>query len=437
MLATLLNPVSRMCCCAPQSLFPCSGAEDAKDYVREYCPTSLTSEELLHPGKPQLGVLPLGPKVRSVPTYCASEEEALRGEPLCEGAVLFRKPDDIMREMQLSIYVNGFSLTPRTDAGVLPVRKAWSPFSLVEKCAVKTLPMSSSWGVFKLTVFRAEGGDRCYYFATAGADAASSRDRWLAEMASGIRTVTCSLFPPYTIAVRPVFGVASTSTRILAGYLLQSKAPEYASLLYCELHAYSGGHAKLSMYKDEWCEEQVACLTIAETTVVTSRKGIHCSIFGVDSFRFCARTSEEKELWLRAVTNVKVKLLYEAPDPTNVEIGVFRAAVQERVSQLERKELSPGPLLQPVPRVPTPMTPRGDVWTPVPAVDEQSDRPRSPSPNCAPERQATLQPIMANFLNPEECKELVGRAALGLNSFLDVASPNKTGQTVQVDRDNV
>merc|ERR1712039_774730 len=70
------------------------------------------------------------------------------------------------------------------------------------------------------------------------------------------------------------------------------------------------------------------------TSTVSTRKGAYCTVFGVDNHRFCARTREEKDLWLRAVSNIKVKLMFDA-------------------------------------RIPL-MSPRGDRWDPDP-IDERSD----------------------------------------------------------------
>jgi len=97
---------------------------------------------------------------------------------------------------------------------------------------------SSNWAVFKLTVYRVEGDDRFYYFATAGTTAYDEREDWVKEMSSAIRQVTVSLFPPRRIEVQPLPGVQSTSRRIMAGYLLRCLASDNVSLFYCELHAW-------------------------------------------------------------------------------------------------------------------------------------------------------------------------------------------------------
>merc|ERR1712217_9049 len=232
--------------------------------------------------------------------------------------------------------------------------------------------MGADWAVFKLTVFRKEAPDRCYYFATTGQKAYQERDQWVDNMMTSIGNVTMSLFPPHAITVHPIPEVATTRTRIMAGYLLQSGGGDSVSLLYCELHAYSGGQARLAVYKDEWCQQEVSSVHLADTSTVSTRKGAYCTVFGVDNHRFCARTREEKDLWLRAVSNIKVKLMFDAPDPTDEELGVFRAAVHERIEELEDAgEPATDPLLTSVARIPL-MSPRGDRWDPDP-IDERSD----------------------------------------------------------------
>merc|ERR1719507_1636466 len=127
------------------------------------------------------------------------------------------------------------------------------------------------------------------------------------------------------------------------------------------------GEARLVLHKDEWCEQEVLSILLENTSTVSTRKGTYCTVFGVDHHRFCARTREEKELWLRAVSNIKVKLMFDAPDPTASELAIFRAAVGERIGELEykREESGRDPLLSEVPRLP-PMSPRGDYWDPDP-----------------------------------------------------------------------
>ncbi|CAK0801220.1 unnamed protein product [Prorocentrum cordatum] len=127
----------------------------------------------------------------------------------------------------------------------------------------------------------------------------------------------------------------------MAGYLLRSEPGDAVSLCYCELCAYSRGQALLKVYTDEWCEQEVVSISMTASTAVSTRTGSYCTVFGVDAYRFCARTMDEKELWLRAVSNVKVKLMFDAPDPTDRDLSVFREAVWTRVEQLPAADECP------------------------------------------------------------------------------------------------
>mmetsp|Transcript_25303 Transcript_25303/g.46390 ORF Transcript_25303/g.46390 Transcript_25303/m.46390 type:complete len:560 (+) Transcript_25303:180-1859(+) len=395
MLGYFFNPVRH--CCVSSDEVPCvrslGGDANPLEIFDDSSPALPSTVEVLVEGKGH-GHLPAGPKERVIRTFATSEEEPLRGEPLCCGHILQLKLGVAIEDVTLTLYVNGFCLEARGESAgpegeqITPTGRIWSPFSLVEKCQVKTMQHSSLWAVFKLTVFRQEGDDRYFYFATTGKDAFRERDRWVDEISSAIRQVTLSLFPPHAITVRPLPGIESTTTRIMAGYLLRSLETDNVSLFYCELHAYIGGEARLSIYKDEWCEREVSSVLLTDQTVVSTRKGSYCTVFGVDQHRFCARTREEKELWLRAVSNIKVKLMFDAPDPTSTELAVFRAAVLERIVKLEGIASGPSdnkdkekekegakppvrqdawdPLLSQVPRQPQPLSPRGDVWYPDP-----------------------------------------------------------------------
>jgi hypothetical protein len=381
-------------CCVADEEAPCIRA--LRDPTAEIFDGSISvpsSVEVLVQSKQFNGhcTLPAGPQERVIRTFATSEDEMLRGDALRTGSILQLKLGVAIEDITLTLYVNGFSRHRQganQEEMAVPIGRTWSPFSLVEKCQVKTMQHSSLWAVFKLTVFRQEGDDRYYYFATTGKDAFRERDRWVEEISNAIRQVTLSLFPPHAITVRPLPGVDSTSTRIMAGYLLRSQATDVVLLYYCELHAYQAGGARLSIYKDEWCEREVAILMLTDQTVVSTRKGSYCTVFGVDQHRFCARTRDEKELWLRAVSNIKVKLMFDAPDPTSEELAVFRAAVLERIVKLEgsddeshRQGYSPrdhdawDPLLTLVPRPPLPQSPRGDIWNPEPMEDGETAEP--------------------------------------------------------------
>lgn len=330
------------------------------------------------------GQLPPGPKIRTVPTYVSADINAMLGDPVLSGNLMQIKLEESVQQMAVSLHANGFSMMPITAKGEKdkPAHRAWSPFSLVEKCQVKTLQHSAYWAVFKLTVFRAGGHDHCLYFACTGGNAYKERDRWVQKMSELVGAVTFSLLPASDIAVQPLPGVDSTRTRIMAGFLLQACSADTCQVVYCELHAYSGGEARLCLYRDEWCDREVASLSLSDSSTVSTRTGAHCNVFGIDHHRFCARNADEKDLWLRAVSNIKVKLMFEAPDPTAEELAIFRGAVEERIQELTNTSQSASasvsaerrldaPLLSAITRLP-PMSPRGDALDPDP-IEEPAE----------------------------------------------------------------
>jgi len=188
-------------------------------------------------------------------------------------------------------------------------------------------------------------------------------------MCDAVSAVTRSLFPPHVISVTPLPHVDATCTRIMAGYLLLCEASECVSLLYCELRSYSHGEASLAAYRDEFCEVEVAALQITENSVMRTCNGVHCNIFGLGRLRFCARTNEETELWIRALMNVKTKLMCDAPDPSADDLAVFREAVLQRVGELpdvpkKACDLQTEAMLPLRPRQPVPARLMGDIWSP-------------------------------------------------------------------------
>jgi len=298
-----------------------------------------------------------------------------------------------IHEMSFVVHARGFTLTPTKGGGSQPqhIVRLWSPFTLVEKCQVKALQQAEHWAVFKLTVFRQQGTDLSFYLASSGPDADRQRASWLAAVVDALANVTASLIPDHELRVQPVLGKARTYRRIIAGYLLYCECADKATVFYCELHAQMAGVAELVFYSDDYCEEELFNIVFQDTAAVSTRKGAYCTVFGLDMHRFCARNREEKDLWLRAVSNIKVKLMFGAPDPTAGELAIFRAAVHERLEALPlpRREL-PGPspdecgaaavfgslpLLDEEPRRP-PLGPSGDPEDPPEPAEEDAPAPR-------------------------------------------------------------
>eukprot|EP00927_Polykrikos_kofoidii_P021979 TRINITY_DN20652_c1_g1_i1.p1 TRINITY_DN20652_c1_g1~~TRINITY_DN20652_c1_g1_i1.p1 ORF type:complete len:524 (-),score=76.60 TRINITY_DN20652_c1_g1_i1:123-1694(-) len=306
--------------------------------------------EVIVPHSRPVDMLPRGPK-RPVPTYSVNESIDLKGE-LRSGVVAHLKLGEKIQRVWLTIYQNGFSLGPSSGSNdpvtsESTMARAWSPFTLIEMCQVQAKRQEHSLAVFKLTILRKDVTDLFFYFGCCGPAATTERDSWLQDIAGAIGRVTLSVIPSHQIAVRPVRGVPGTVTRLMAGYMVRLVEAEVVALCYCELQAYAQGTARIVLYSDEWCEHEFGCVPITDTSVVSTRKGDHCTVLGIDSHLLCARTWKEKELWLRAVSNVKVKLMFDAPAPTEEELAVYRSAVLERLEsdQLPQESI-PVPLLE-------------------------------------------------------------------------------------------
>jgi hypothetical protein len=380
----------------------------------------------------QSAALPTGPKDRTIARYVANQEETSLGKTLYGGVLLYVRSSEEIVEVSLSVHANAFSIVsePRPYGGEDGEIKfavetfaafSFSPFSIVSPAQLAGYqgPSAQTWAPFKLTVVRAEG-DRQYVFICIGKDAEDSRSNWIEAIAAGIQRVTGSLFPPYSMEVRPLPSVASTATRLLAGYLLRCETSDSVALLYGELHAYFGGEAKLALYKDEWCDQKVSCLTLTQNMDVHSCKGVDCSIFALDGHLYAARSQEERLIWLRALGNIKVKLLYVAPDPSREEIAGFRAAILERALDLKQIEVAsqrPRPMLPLLPARPriAPKSLRGDELSPEPLDDEMSatTQSRSSSRMVAPplaveeDDGACRLAMVVELMDVSECREFL------------------------------
>merc|ERR1719203_1564039 len=74
---------------------------------------------------------------------------------------------------------------------------------------------------------------------------------------------------------------------------------------------------------------------ISESSVCCDIVGINCTCFVIDGHHFAAQSPSERKLWLRALSNVKVKIQNRAPDPSNEELEHYRSSIREHISALE------------------------------------------------------------------------------------------------------
>merc|ERR1712048_135959 len=139
----------------------------------------------------------------------------------------------------------------------------------------------------------------------------------------------------------------------MAGYLVHHDDVPTASVLYCELHPQSNDQSKMALYENELCQVLVMDIYINERSTCCEKVGISCSCFSVEDHLFSTRTLAERKLWLRAISNVKVKLQNRAPSPTGEELRQYRLAIKEHIRTSKGAFQSQAPmdaLLQRYPR---------------------------------------------------------------------------------------
>lgn len=310
----------------PDSLLSMAGPGEGGDSGQ----VDLDSPRRLSPPRPR--------NERGIASYIAELNMPLMGSPIRVGEVWHLHHEDAksLEPATLSLYANGFEVRP--DNGNDPITVSWSPFSLVQACRLHSVQADAAlpWlRLFKVSVFH---HGAAHHFAARNEDSeATMRARWVADVARALRMLTASLFPPFRIRSEPVTGAAWTSTRLVAGYLLMCDNQDVA-LVYCELHSHWDNVAAFAVYEDEYCDTRVMHVALGVHTCISERVGVDCSCFSIDGHHFSARSSAEKAFWLRAVSNVKVKLRHRAENPSNLELAHYRSSVAESARFIREPE---------------------------------------------------------------------------------------------------
>lgn len=339
-------------------------------------------------------------------SYLTTHDQPLRGIPLREGELWFLTSDGECEKVNFSLYVNGFKFASKDNEYTFTL----SPFSLVRFCRLQDGAMAATptIKIFKISVF-ARG--ICYYFGVQGQDdreANEERARWVLDISHAMRLVTQSVFPAQKVTCdpphltndhRPPYVQSMSSRRLLAGHLVHYDDEDSLSVLYCELSAPLGHFAKLVAYENASCNTVAFEILVMGSTVCAEKVGINCSCFCVDDHHFTSRTVSERKLWLRALSNVKVKIHNQAPLPTDDDIVHYRDAVREQISSMkatlvrtagqcdpllmrdQRKHFQNGSL-QSTPRVPEVMSMNSGFSNPLPAKG-----PMAPTPPCSSPRE--------------------------------------------------
>lgn len=258
-------------------------------------------------------------------------DQPLRGAPIREGELWYLYAEEKVDLVRVALHVNGFSFLH----GEREVSVSVSPFALVRNCKFQSsCSHLAKIKIFKVSLFT-QGS--CYYYGVRGEDerwAEEERSRWVADISRVMRLVTVSLFPSFGICCDPLDAVARTRRRIMAGYLVHRDDAASASVLYCELHPQFEDHAKLAAYENELCQVPVIDIYFTECSVCSEKVGINCTCFSIEEHQFSARTIAERKLWLRAISNIKVKLQNHAPAPTREELRHYRLAIKEHLDTI-------------------------------------------------------------------------------------------------------
>ncbi|CAK0904001.1 unnamed protein product, partial [Prorocentrum cordatum] len=261
--------------------------------------------------------------------YSISADQTLRGTPIREGELWYLSAEERVEQVTFSLHVNGFAFVH----GSHETHVSLSPFCLVRNCKFQSNYSNSNlmdMKIFKVSLF-AQGV--CHYLgvrAEAESEAEEERSQWVLDISRVMRLVTQSVFPPFRISCEPLSAVVSTKRRLMAGYLIHRDDERVASVLYVELHPQDEDQAKLVLYENELCQVPVTDIYLTEQSLCCEKVGINCSCFCVeDDHQFSTRTLAERKLWLRAISNVKVKLQNKAPSPNEEERQHYREAIKD------------------------------------------------------------------------------------------------------------
>merc|ERR1719277_2607427 len=271
------------------------------------------------------------PKARGILTYSSAPDQPLLGVPIREGSLWHLSAQDRFEPVSFSLYVNGFAFS--TSDG-LEASVSLSPFSLVRNCRFQSGECSKLKS-FKVSLLEP---DPCCYFAVRSGcerEAEEERSDWDLGLSHTILLITDSLLPSFSVTCDPLPHVPATARRLMAGYLIHREDANSLTVLYCELQAHYGDFARFAMYEDELCESHIMDILITETSECKDVVGINCSCFVIDQHHFASQTPSERKLWLRALSNVKVKIQNKAPEPTDEELRHYRVSIGQHIEALE------------------------------------------------------------------------------------------------------
>lgn len=269
----------------------------------------------------------------------------LREPPLKSGAVWFLQtkhyegPLQDVSKVTLSIHLNGMRIRySNNDRATRSL--AWSPFAVVQANRFHNKKSDELWPqlrLFKVSDF--QNGVSCLFLVNgrSGEEALHDRAEWVATASSAIRMLTLSLFPVFNVQTMPN-NFQWTQTRVLAGHMLLFDL-KGVTPVFCELHAPVDYTTSLMAYEDDTCTCLLANLIIDPDTKIVERLGVDSSCFTLNEHHFAARTVAEKTLWIRAISNIKVKLRHALLPTSDLELKCYRNAVEEQIAYLPSPRL--------------------------------------------------------------------------------------------------
>jgi len=276
-------------------------------------------------------------------TYSAEPNQPLLGLPLREGCLWHLTTQDNFEPVTFSLYVNGiaFCMSNGMEASV-----SLSPFSLVRNCRFQ-VGECSKLKSFKISIIEQEVC--CYFAVRSSCERAAEEERssWVLSISQSIMLITSSLIPAVSITCDPLLHAPHTGHRLLAGYLVY-RDQQCISVVFAELSAHDAGKARFAVYEDHMCKRLVLDIKITDVAVCCDAVGVNSSCFDVDYHNFASSTPSERKLWLRALSNVQVKIRNGAPVPTFEELEYFRQAIRENIRAAQATaapRVSGGPLL--------------------------------------------------------------------------------------------
>eukprot|EP00929_Paragymnodinium_shiwhaense_P078640 TRINITY_DN40784_c0_g1_i1.p1 TRINITY_DN40784_c0_g1~~TRINITY_DN40784_c0_g1_i1.p1 ORF type:complete len:587 (-),score=106.44 TRINITY_DN40784_c0_g1_i1:161-1921(-) len=316
---------------------------------------------------------------RSSVGYVNDPGRKLSGRTVYSGDVWFDM--GVRNEMNfqrcvLTLLEDGFKLTPHNQE-----RLRWKelscglcPLATAQDCVLRSFhPEADEVAAAGMRFFRlsVHSQNTTYLFAVEGDDSLAQRDRWLEAIVGVLHNIARSLFCPFEYNSVPVAEKPWTQTRLLAGYMLLVAGVAIVRV-YCELHSHWDGQAAFVIYEDEECDAVLKTISIREPTIVRERTGLSCASFSIDGHAFCARSPGEKAFWLRAINNLKVKIIHRVGNPTVPVLDAYRDGVREGLRSLAH--LLPMQLQQPGPILPRCHRP----WQTTGGCDEyKSERPEA------------------------------------------------------------